>query len=215
MRRRYRWLGMAVGALALAGAVVLGRARAGGRTDTSAPPSENAEETRAEMRDRALAATLGDISARLASLEQSQARRNPHTSRGAGAAAREIDSTANHPAEHQVTPEGVLGTYDAALAEQKTDPEWDRRFRGAMEVALKSESMRGISVARTHCGSTLCRLELASPDAIGDRNDEVLTTVARAMTPHGGVWMNTAVGGDRKAVIFVSRQGSNLPPLEP
>jgi hypothetical protein len=121
------------------------------------------------------------------------------------------------PADRGVPPEkrvdqskDDLLAVEAVMRAEPSDRAWQAEFETTARAALALQEIKGVSINKIACGSTLCRIDMQlSEDRDGD-SEHVVQRLSEA-APHGGIWLNKKVLGQGRAVAVVARVGSRLP----
>jgi hypothetical protein len=162
----------------------------------------------ADKNDGQVVATLARIEARLQALE---AKQEPTTSDDAKL---EPEEATEPPAPRGPTaperPQEILGGLETAIRAQPRDRAWDSEFRQNLDAALTAAQSAEVRLLDVRCGSTLCRADFEIQGNVSRNADLVLDKLA-STAPHGDMWLNDAVLGPNRAVLFAARYGSMLP----
>lgn len=103
---------------------------------------------------------------------------------------------------------------EETIFSEETDPEWTGEAEQALRETFQKDEANGLELVDAECRTTLCRMEMHLDSSTMSPEDAFRGL--SHLTPwqgQGFVKIDDAVEGSHKIVIYLSREGYNLPQL--
>jgi hypothetical protein len=110
-----------------------------------------------------------------------------------------------HDIHHVITGYGT----DAALDAEGVDPEWSTTMSGRIGAFFDAQEMRGSSVKRAECRSTLCRVEVVSESV--DAKKLLAARISGILPPRAQGFAHIDGDADLEIEVYIMREGRSLP----
>lgn len=163
-------------------------------------------------------ARVANMAARLTALELSAALPALSATEQAAAPPQRAEQAVVAPEERTRRDEALaraqLAACEAGLKDQPVDRNAEAQFGRIVENVLGVPELAGVKRESVKCSAKLCRLDVSTSGDLMHDAGLMLNRLDRA-GPHGAMWMNTALGGADRAIVFAAAYGADLPMAPP
>ena len=133
----------------------------------------------------------------------------PEAANGRG---RTSDSPARPPRRSM---EEIAHGLDQHLGHEGKDPAWSAKAETAIAAAFHEDALKGSSMLRADCHTTVCRVEVSHDDAAAQRDFLGSVRLVPPFNQEGFARrVDDPATGTSKTVVYVAREGYALPQLD-
>ncbi|HVW26306.1 MAG TPA: hypothetical protein VHC69_13140 [Polyangiaceae bacterium] len=103
-----------------------------------------------------------------------------------------------------------FATFEASIQNEARDRRAEMQFTDVVQNIVGLNGLENVKVEDVKCTARLCRLDVSTSGDVMTEAGLMLQRLDHAK-PHGGMWMNTVLGGPEHAIVFAAPYGADLP----